>query len=47
MRSAVLAVFEINFVSRLDTLTGILVKSRSVTHPTTEYSNYTNMILSY
>jgi hypothetical protein len=47
MRSAVLAVFVINFVSQFNTLTGILVKSRSVTHPTTEHSNYTNIILNY
>ena len=44
MRSAVFVVFVVNFVSRLNTLTGILVKSLSVTHPTNEHSNYTNLI---
>jgi hypothetical protein len=39
MRSAVLAVFVVNFVSRLNTLNGILVKSRPVTHSTAEHSN--------
>jgi len=47
MGNAVLAVFVTNFLSRLNTLTGILVKLRSITQPTTEHSNYTNLILNY
>jgi hypothetical protein len=45
MRSVVLDVFVISFVSRLRTLTDVSVKPCSVTHPTNEPSNYTNLIL--